>query len=78
MAKVAPVEEDNRTLAAYLKDVERLEREGHYLEYSRLRRKILDYWHNALSEGVVSLDDTMAEALEKVKQKYGPLMRNVF
>jgi hypothetical protein len=78
MSTIAPVEEDDRTLAAYLRDVQRLEAEGHYLEHSRLRKKILNYWNDALSAGVVSLDDPMTVALEKVKQKYRPLMRNVF
>ncbi|MFQ6134523.1 MAG: hypothetical protein ACE5KU_01745 [Nitrososphaerales archaeon] len=52
----------------YLDDILEVERKGLYPEYSRKRRFIIMYWEKALKKGLVSPEDKMYEAVEKIRR----------
>jgi hypothetical protein len=61
------VDKDTRTLKQYLKDILEVEMKGSYPMFSKKRKFIIIYWEKALKKGLVSLDDKMYEALEKMR-----------
>jgi len=67
MIAVSVLDRDTRTLRQYLKDLMETERRGVYPEYSKKRRLIIMYWERAVKKGLVSLDDKMYEAVDKMR-----------
>lgn len=62
------VDRDTRTLKQYLDDILEVERKGLYSEYSKKRRFIIMYWEKALKKGLVTPEDKMYEAVEKIRR----------
>ncbi len=59
---------DTRTVKQYLEDVAEIERKGKSPAYSNERKRIITYWKNALEKGLVSPEDKMFKAIEKMRQ----------
>jgi len=62
-------EEDNRTVEEYLRDIAALEEKGLYPEYSKMRRRILEFWSWALKEGLVKPDERVYDAVKRLSKK---------
>jgi len=62
-------EEDNRTVEEYLRDIAALEEKGLYPEYSKMRRRILEFWRWALKEGLVKPDERVRDAVKRLIKK---------
>lgn len=62
------LDRDTRTLKQYLDDILEVERKGIYPEYSKKRQFIILYWEKALKKGLVSPEDKMYQAVEKMRK----------
>lgn len=68
MLSAEVLDRDTRTLLQYLEDILEVERKGIYPEYSKKRKFIILYWEKAIKKGLVSPDDKMYEAVEKIRR----------
>lgn len=59
---------DTRTIKQYLEDVAEIERRGTSPTYSKERKQIIIYWQNAIKKRLVSPEDKMYKAIEKMRQ----------
>ena len=62
-------EEDNRTVEEYLRDIAALEEQGLYPEYSKMRRRILEFWSWALKEGLVKSNERVQDAVKRLTKR---------
>lgn len=62
-------EEDSRTVEEYLRDIAALEEKGLYPEYSKMRKRILEFWSWALKEGLVKPDERVQDAVRRLSKK---------
>ncbi|MEM1994503.1 MAG: hypothetical protein QXW32_03375 [Nitrososphaerales archaeon] len=62
-------EEDNRTVEEYLRDIAAIEEKGLYPQYSKMRKRILEFWMWALTEGLVKPNERVQDALKKLSKK---------
>jgi len=62
-------EEDSRTVEEYLRDIAALEEKGLYPEYSKMRKRILEFWSWALKEGLVKPDERVQDAVKRLSRK---------
>jgi len=62
-------EEDSRTVEEYLRDIAALEEKGLYPEYSKMRKRILEFWSWALKEGLVKPDERVQDAVRRLSRK---------
>jgi hypothetical protein len=68
MLSAEVLDRDTRILTQYLEDILEVERKGIYPEYSKKRKFIILYWEKAIKKGLVSPDDKMYEAVEKMRR----------
>lgn len=59
---------DTRIIEQYLDDVAEMEQQGTSPAYSKERKQITSYWQNAIKKGLVSPEDKMYKAIEKMRQ----------
>ncbi len=59
---------DTRTIKQYLEAVSEIERRGTSPAYSKERKRIINYWQNAIKKGLVSPEDKMYKAIEKMRR----------
>lgn len=59
---------DTRTIKQYLDNVAEIERRGKSPAYSKERKQIISYWQNTIKKGLVSPEDKMYKAIEKMRQ----------
>ena len=62
-------EEGSRTVEEYLRDIAALEEKGLYPEYSKMRKRILEFWSWALKEGLVKPDERVQDAVKRLSRK---------
>lgn len=62
-------EEDNRTVEEYLRDIAAIEEKGLYPQYSKMRRRILEFWTWALKEGLVKPNERVQDAVKRLGKK---------
>ncbi len=62
-------EEDNRTVEEYLRDVAAIEEKGLYPQYSKMRRRILEFWTWALKEGLVEPNERVKDAIKRLSRR---------